>query len=85
MVIEIEEKWITPQEITFDPGNPRKVDLNDPDQMKDIVNMAKTYSTHGVINEPEIDEKNMCVTGELRVRSAQYLKLPKIKVKIFKI
>ena len=79
MTIEIEEKWVELKEIKFDPNQPRKT--FDP---KEIENLAKTYKNHGIINAPEIDENNMIVTGELRVRAAKIAGFKKIKCNIIK-
>jgi len=79
LTIEIEEKWVELKEIKFDPNQPRKT--FDP---KEIENLAKTYKNHGIINAPEIDENNMIVTGELRVRAAKIAGFKKIKCNIIK-
>jgi len=78
-IMEIVEKWIDLKDIKFDPEQPRKT--FDP---KEIENLAKTYKTHGIINAPEIDENNMVITGELRVRAAKIANLKKIKCNIIK-
>ena len=77
--MEIEEKWIDLKDIKFDPEQPRKT-FN----TEEIENLAKTYKNHGIINAPEIDENNMVITGELRVRAAKIAGLKKIKVNVIK-
>ena len=78
-MIEIEEKWIELKDIKFDPDQPRKT--FEPEEIK---NLAKTYKNHGIINAPEIDENNVVITGELRVRAAKIANLEKIKCNIIK-
>ena len=77
--MEIEEKWIDLKDIKFDPEQPRKT--FDPEEIK---NLAKTYKTQGIINAPEIDENNMIITGELRVRAAKIANLKRIRVNVLK-
>jgi len=79
LTIEIEEKWVELKEIKFDPNQPRKT--FDPDEIK---NLAMTYKIHGIINAPEIDENDMIITGELRVRAAKVAGLKKIKCNVIK-
>jgi ParB family chromosome partitioning protein len=77
--MEIEEKGIDLKDIKFDPEQPRKT--FDPEE---IENLAKTYKTQGIINAPEIDENNVVITGELRVRAAKIAGLKKIKCNVIK-
>lgn len=77
--MKIEEKWIDLKDIKFDPEQPRKT--FDPEE---IENLAKTYKTHGIINAPEIDENNVVITGELRVRAAKIAKLKEIRCNVIK-
>lgn len=77
--MEIEEKWIDLKDIKFDPEQPRKT--FDPEE---IENLSKTYRTQGIINAPEVDENNVVITGELRVRAAKLVNLKKIKCNMIK-
>lgn len=77
--MEIEEKWIDLKDIKFDPEQPRKT--FDPEE---IENLAKTYKTQGIINAPEIDENNVVITGELRVRAAKIAGLKNIRCNVIK-
>ena len=77
--MEIEEKRIELKDIKFDPEQPRKTF-----DSEEINNLAKTYKTQGIINAPEIDENNIVITGELRVRAAKIAKLKKIRCNVIK-
>lgn len=77
--MEIEEKWINLDKIIFDPNQPRKTF-----PPEEIENLAKTYKTQGIINAPEIDEDNMIITGEMRVRAAKLANLKEIRVNVLK-
>lgn len=77
--MEIEEKRIDLKDIKFDPEQPRKT--FDPEE---IENLAKTYKTQGIINAPEIDENNVVITGELRVRAAKIAGLKNIRCNVIK-
>lgn len=82
--MKIKEIELDPKEIVFDPNQPRKVDMENEKTKELIENQAKTYKTQGIINEPEVrkkDGKFMCVTGELRIRSAIKASLPRLKLK----
>ncbi|KKL76592.1 hypothetical protein LCGC14_2043340 [marine sediment metagenome] len=65
-----------PNKLKFDPNQPRK-------EIKKewIEEMSKTYTKQGIINDPEIDENNVVITGEIRVKSALKKGLRKIKCK----
>jgi len=66
-----------PKKLKFDPNQPRK---NYSEEAVD--NIGKTYDSQGVINEPEIDENDNIITGEIRVRGAIKKGLTKIKCKV---
>lgn len=75
MEIKIVER--DPKKLKFDPNQPRKKF-----DAEVIENIAKTYETQEIINEPEIDGNDMIITGELRVRGAIKKGLSKIKCKV---
>lgn len=74
MEIKIVER--DPKKLKFDPNQPRKK-FNE----EIIESMAKTYNTQGIINDPEIDENDVVITGEIRVKGAIKSEMDKIKCK----
>lgn len=80
---------IDPKTIVYDPNNPRKFDENDPKDIENVENQAKTYEVQGIINEPEIRDIeldgiiiHMCATGEIRIRSSIIAGMDEITVKV---
>ncbi|KKM21400.1 hypothetical protein LCGC14_1635720, partial [marine sediment metagenome] len=66
-----------PKELKFDPNQPRK-DISE----EAVESLAQTYDSQDIINEPEIDEEDIIITGEMRVRAAIKKGLDKIKCKL---